>query len=200
MRVLVLRAHPDTDRVGSHVSARAVAALEAGGHTVDAVDLYDLDGAGTPFSPVLTAAERRAYHGPEPVVDETVADQIERLRAAGALLVCYPTWAGGVPAVFKGWLDRVLVPGVGFRFDEGGRVRPGLTHLRHLGAVTVSDQGRLRTLVMGDGGRATIARRLRATCGWRTRFDWLALRGRIGHDPAVVERFATRVESRMRRW
>ena len=43
------------------------------------------------------------------------------------LVFVYPTWWSGLPAILKGWLERVMVPGVGFVFDEQtGKVRPGL--------------------------------------------------------------------------
>ncbi len=198
MRVLVLHAHPDPASATSTLFQRVCDTLADSGHDVDPVDLYDLD--GRPFAPALTPDERRAYHGPDPVVDPVVADQIERLRSARALVFCYPTWWFGPPAVLKGWFDRVLVPGVGFRFDERGRVRPGLTHIRRLAAITVHDRGRVVTTLAGDGGRLTIARRIRATCGWRTRLDWLALYRGDRPCGERQRRFADRVAGRLARW
>ena len=48
------------------------------------------------------------------------------------MVFVYPTWWSGLPAILKGWLDRVMVPGVGFRFDEQGKVKPGLHQVRRI--------------------------------------------------------------------
>ena len=75
---------------------------------VDDCDLY-----AEGFNPVMSAEERRHYH------DATrnrapVAGYVERLLAAEALILCHPTWCFGPPAILKGFLDRVLMPGVSF--------------------------------------------------------------------------------------
>ena len=49
----------------------------------------------------------------------------------------YPTWWSGLPAILKGWLERVMVPGVGFTFDSRtGKVKPGLTHVRRIVGIS----------------------------------------------------------------
>ena len=65
----------------------------------------------------LSPAERTAYHGDHPVIDELVQSQIDLVQSVEALVFVYPTWWSGLPAVLKGWLERVMVPGVGFRFE-----------------------------------------------------------------------------------
>jgi hypothetical protein len=75
--------------------------------------------------------------------------------ARRALVFVYPTWWSGLPAILKGWLERVLVPGVGFVLDERtNKVRPGLGQVRHL--VGISTYGSPRSYVRsstttGDG-------------------------------------------------
>ena len=61
----------------------------------------------------------------------------------------YPTWWSGLPAVLKGWLERVMVPGVGFTFDaQSGKVQPGLRHVRRI--VGISTYGSPWTLRQAD--------------------------------------------------
>ena len=63
-------------------------------------------------------------------------------RAAEALIFSFPVWNFGYPAILKGFLDRVLLPGVSFRLVDG-QVRPNLTHIQKLAAVTTYGGTRL---------------------------------------------------------
>src|SRR6478609_10447523 len=127
MRAVVVLAHPDPQSFGHAVAEAACAALRASGH--DPV-LHDLYAEG--FRATMSAAEHHAYHGEQPVLDPLVRRHVDDVLAAEALVLVYPTWVSTVPAILKGWLERVMVPGVGFEFSRSGRVVPGLTHVRHL--------------------------------------------------------------------
>jgi putative NADPH-quinone reductase len=67
---------------------------------------------------------------------------VERLFAAQGLVLCFPVWCFGPPAILKGFIDRVMVPGVSFKLDEHGVLRPNLTHIRRLAAVTTDGRKR----------------------------------------------------------
>ena len=95
------------------------AALAANGHTVHLLDLYALG-----FRAAMSADERRAYHGEQPIIDPLVAEHAALVRACEALVFVYPTWWSAMPAILKGWLERVLVPGVGFDVRRQGQSRP----------------------------------------------------------------------------
>ena len=112
MRALVVLAHPCRDSFALSAARSAITGLERAGHDVDLIDLY-ADG----FRAAMSRDERVAYDTDDPICDEQVRDHIARLRAAQLLVFVYPTWWSGLPAVLKGWLERVMVPGVGFRFD-----------------------------------------------------------------------------------
>ena len=128
MRALVVIAHPVEDSFCQATAARVVTGLRTGGHGVDVIDLYEDD-----FRAAMSLEERIAYHTDAPIVDAQVADHVTRLRRAEIVVFVYPTWWAGMPAILKGWFDRVLVPGVGFEFDERtGKVKPALTQVRHL--------------------------------------------------------------------
>lgn len=193
MRALVIVAHPVTDSFCHALADRAVAGLEAGGHDVTVLDLY-----AEGFRAAMSPEERRAYHDDEPVIDPMVARHADVVLAAEVLVFVYPTWWSGLPAILKGWLERVLVPGVGFRFDERtGRVRPGLGQIRHL--VGISTYGSPRTYVrlVNDNGRRTITRALRMSCGFRVRSRWHGLYAVDTSTAAERVRFAARVEADM---
>ena len=152
-RALVLFAHPCPESFSAALHARVVEKLAARGGEVDDCDL-NAEG----FSPVLTEAERRGYHDLDH--NQTpVHTYVERLQAAQALVLVFPVWNFGYPAILKGFFDRVFLPGVSFRL-EGGRVRPNLTHIRKLAAVTTYGGTRLRAWLSGDPPRHVVKRAL----------------------------------------
>ncbi|MGA1077010.1 MAG: NAD(P)H-dependent oxidoreductase, partial [Ilumatobacteraceae bacterium] len=94
-------------------------------HSVTVIDL-----AG--FGIAMTADERRAYETDDPIVDPRVRSSADAVSEASVLAFVTPLLSSGLSAPVKGWLDRVLVPGVGFVIGEDGRMRPGLRHIRQL--------------------------------------------------------------------
>jgi putative NADPH-quinone reductase len=169
MRVVVVVAHPNPASFTQAIAAAATAALERSGHEVTVLDL-----AGDGFRAAMSAEERVAYHGDEPVVDPMVAEHVRLVRHAEALVFVYPTWWSSVPAVLKGWLERVMVPGVGFAFNDRDRVRPALTNVRRIVGISTYGSPWRYVKLVNDNGRRTITRALRVSTGLRTRCRWLA--------------------------
>jgi NAD(P)H dehydrogenase (quinone) len=197
MEVLVVCAHPDRDSFTHALTAAAERGLATAGHDVRTLDLYALG-----FRAAMSPEEHRAYQAwqspaPPPLLDPMAAQHAGFVAAAEVLVFVYPTWWSQPPAILKGWLERVLVPGVSFTFDGNGKVRPGMQHVRRL--VGISTYGSPWTYVklMQDGGRRTITRALRMSCGMRTPTTWLGL---YAVDSAGAEEraaFLDRVEHRM---
>lgn len=150
-RALVLFAHPCAESFSAALHDVVVDRLTARGWEVDDCDL-NAEG----FNPVLTAEERRSYHDVGPNLDP-VQGYVDRLRAAQALVLVFPVWNFGYPAILKGFFDRVFLPGVSFRLEEG-KVMPNLTHIRKLAAVTTYGGTRLRAIMAGDPPRHVVKR------------------------------------------
>ena len=131
MRVVVVVAHPDPDSFTHAIASTAAAALSKAGHQTTVVDLY-----GEGFRVAMSKGEWLAYHGDRPILDPMVERHAEIIKQAEALVFVYPTWWSTMPAILKGWLERVLVPGVGFVFDEKQRVRRGLTQVRRIVGIS----------------------------------------------------------------
>ena len=193
MLALVVVAHPSADSYCRALAARAEAGLLAAGHDVVVLDLYDLG-----FRVAMTTEEREAYHGETPILDPMVAEHAALVQRAEAIVFVYPTWWSGLPAMLKGWLERVLVPGVGFVLDERtNKVRPGLGQMRRLVGISTYGSPRWYVRLVNDNGRRVINRALRMSCGLRVRTTWL---GRYAIDtstPAEREEFLALVERRM---
>lgn len=154
MRVLVLYAHPVETSFHAVLHARAVEELSRAGHEVDDCDLYAED-----FDPRLSREERLAYHDSE-VNQSNVASYVARLKNAEALVLCFPVWSFGYPAILKGFFDRVFLPGVSFTM-ENGKAAPCLHNITKVAAVTTYGASRFKAMLVGDPPRKAIKRALR---------------------------------------
>jgi putative NADPH-quinone reductase len=194
-QVLVVVAHPCHDSFTHAVARSAVEGLDRAGHRTDVIDLY-ADG----FRTAMSLDERLAYETPEPILDDQVNRHVALLRAADTIVFVYPTWWSGLPAILKGWLERVTVPGVGFTFDERtDKVRPGLTHLRRIVGVSTYGSRRAYVLAVNDNGRRTLTRALRMAAGLRARTTWLGMYALDTSTAADRAEFIQRVRDRMGR-
>lgn len=158
MRVLLVYAHPVEISFNAALRDRIAASLSPRHE----VDLLDLNAEG--FDPVMSRAERLGYHA-SPDNIAPVAEYVARLRAAQGLVLCFPAWSFGPPAILKGWIDRVMLPGVSLHIRPDGRVQGGLTHLQKLGGVVTYGQTRWRARLMGDYPRKLVCRYLRHSAG-----------------------------------
>ena len=109
MHVLLIYCHPCPDSFSATLLEVATEALRSAGHDVEIRQLYAEN-----FDPVRNAEERRRYYD-ESFQRGAPADHIASLQRAEALVLVYPTWWFGPPAMLKGWFDRVWLPGVAFR-------------------------------------------------------------------------------------
>ena len=193
MKVLLVVAHPCPDSFSQACAAAAARGLTHAGHAVDTIDLYAVD-----FRAAMSHEERVAYESDHPILDPMIDDHASRLLAADAIVFVYPTWWSGLPAVLKGWLERVMVPGVGFTLDEQTRkVQPGLRNIRRIVGISTYGSPWHYVKLMNDNGRRTIARALRLSCGWRTRTTWLALYSLDTVDADRRQRHLDHIESRL---
>ena len=187
MRVLVIYAHPVETSYAAALHATVLQALRTR-HDVRDLDLY-ADG----FDPRLSRDERLYYHDTAANV-APVAKYVDLLRWAEAVVFCFPVWCFGLPAILKGFFDRVLIPGVAFDID-GAKVTPRLTHIRRIVAVT--SYGRARWMVrfsIGDLPRAHITRYFRWFCGKDTGVSYLAHYHMNVSTDATRARFLARVQ------
>lgn len=191
MRILVLHAHPDPESFNAALYRTAVATLEAAGHEVDGCDLY-----AEGFEPRLSREERRAYldvpHNRAPV-----ERSIQRLEWAEALVLVYPVWNFGLPAILKGFFDRVFLPGVSFRLVDG-RATPNLSNIKTIVAVTSYGATRWRAALVGDPPRRFVTRALRLLVAVRARTTYLAHYDMNRSTDRSRAAFLARVEQRLR--
>jgi putative NADPH-quinone reductase len=194
MRVLLLFCHPVETSFHAALHQTARSALTRAGHEVDDLDLY-----AEGFDPVLSREERIAYH------DTThnranIQPYVDRLRAAQALVLCFPVWNFGPPAMLKGFLDRVLVPGVAFELGDDASFTPALQHIERLAAITSYGRPRWWAWWVGDPPRKMIKRQLRGLIKPGARTRYLAHYAIDASTPASRQRFLGRVAQTMARF
>ncbi|WP_342360615.1 NAD(P)H-dependent oxidoreductase [Terrarubrum flagellatum] len=193
MRVLVLYAHPVAESFIAALQRAAVEALRAAGHEVDLCDLY-----AEGFNPVLSRDERVGYH--DLVTNRApVAAYVERVLAAEALVLCHPVWNFGYPAILKGFFDRVFLPGVSFRMENGQTV-PNLGNIRKLGVVATYGAARWRAFLLGDPPRKNAMNILRRMIAPGAPARYLALYDMNRAGKADREAFLSLVDKEMRRF
>jgi putative NADPH-quinone reductase len=143
MKILVLLAHPQPGSFNHALAETVVATLEQSGHDVAFHDLYR-EG----FDPVMTAAEIPTDGRPA----LEIARHCDELATAEGIVVVHPNWWGQPPAILKGWIDRVVRPGVAYRFREGDEGVPeGLLVAKTALVLNTSNTERERELeVFGD--------------------------------------------------
>ena len=144
MQVLYLYCHPVPESYHGALRAVALAGLAKAGHSVDLCDLY-----AERFDPVLGPAERRSYHDIE-CNQRGLESYVDRLRRAEALVVQFPTWGFGAPAMLKGFLDRLILPGVAFDLNDPARVRPLLQNIHTIAGISTYGRSRWAARYMGD--------------------------------------------------
>jgi putative NADPH-quinone reductase len=189
----VLYAHPVETSFNAALHRTIVERLTAAGHSVDDCDLYAEN-----FDPRMSRAERLAYHE-ERLPSGEINSYVERLRRADALVLSFPVWNYGYPAILKGFFDRVFLPGVSFKLVDGKSV-PCLYNIRKIAAVTTYGGSRFRALLMGDPPRKLVTRLLRSTVKPLAPVSYLAHYSMNTSTAASREKFMARVAERMGRF
>lgn len=194
MRCLVVYCHPVPESFAAAVRDRAIAALSDSGHEVRLVDLY-----AEGFDPILSADERRNMD--RAPTDPALAPHIENIRWAEAILFVYPTWWYGPPAMLKGWLDRVWATDVAFKLPpDGGRIVSLVSHIKKIGVVTTCGASPWISFLMGQPGRKTILRGVRALCAPTARTLYVAHYDMDRSTPESRAAYLGKVKRKLARW
>lgn len=196
MRALVIYCHPKPTSFTAAVRDRVLGHLQDHGAETRLIDLY-----AEGFSPVLTAHDLDIYED-ESRNRQGIESPIDDLLWCDTLIFVYPTWWYGLPAILKGWLDRVLVPGLAFLMpnDTHKDIRPGLGHISRLGVFTTCGASWWLTRMIGAPGKRTLLRGLRLLCAKNCRTAFAAHYLMDSSTPDSRARHLERVSKTMRRF
>ncbi|AZF58709.1 NAD(P)H-dependent oxidoreductase [Pseudomonas sp. R11-23-07] len=134
MHALIVVAHHDSQSLTHSVAAQVGGGLSASGHTFEIADL-----AAEGFDPRYTAADHRVHRSRATPPADVLAEQA-RIERADALVVVFPIYWWSMPALLKGWIDRVFVNGWAIDYGPDTPVTKKLRHLQvHLLALGAAD-------------------------------------------------------------
>ena len=189
MRVLVIYCHPVPESFAAAAHATVLQALAAGGHEVTDVDLY-----GEGFDPVMRRQDRLDYQNTARNI-RPVRKYDEQLAAAEAIVLVYPAWWYGMPAMLKGYFERVWLPGVAFDVTPDGRVLTDrLQNIHRIIVVTTYGASWwMVRLAIGDPARKIVSRAVRALCARDCRVDWYVHYNMDSATPRQLSRFLKRI-------
>ncbi len=110
MNILIILAHPDKQSFNHAIAEECKKRLIENGHSVIFHDLHD-----EKFDPILTS-EEIPRNGK---INDLVKMHCDDLTQCDGIIVVHPNWWGQPPAILKGWIDRVIRPGVAYGFQQG---------------------------------------------------------------------------------
>lgn len=194
MRVLYIYCHPLPESFHAGIRAEALAGLQRAGHEVDLLDLY-----AEGFDPVLSAEGRRNYHNVERNRDG-LENYVERLQRCDAVVLQFPTWCFGMPAMLKGYFDRVLLPGVSIDLSDPGNVKPLLGNIKKIAGISTYGRPRWMALYMGDPSRVMATRYLKRLTGSTASVQYHALYNMNVVTDAQRRAFIAKVGTAMERF
>ncbi|MEM0908174.1 MAG: NAD(P)H-dependent oxidoreductase [Pseudomonadota bacterium] len=192
MRALIVYANPNPESYSAHLRDVAIDALQARGAEVRVHDLY-----GDDFAPAMTCQERADYHTAG-TNERTIAPYLSDVKWCDTVVFVYPTWWFNMPAMLKGWLDKVLVPEATFILPtKTSPMQPKLQNVTTLAAITTCGASWLQSKFVGEPARKTLLRGMRFICSPRCRTQYVALFkiDTSTHDQRV--RYANRVRNIM---
>lgn len=131
MKYLIISSHPYNGSFNAGVAKSIKETAEQKGHEVSKIDLVS-DG----FNPVMTAGDLKAW-GQGSSIDPMVKSYQAMIEAADILVFPFPVWWGTMPAVLKGFCDKVLLPGWAYRYGENGEMIGQLTSKKAIVITTM---------------------------------------------------------------
>jgi len=196
MNCLVVTAHPLPESLCLTLTQQVVDQLKTAGHTVVLEDL-----CADNFDPCLSPAERASYYSSAYDAAQVIGP-VERLLAAEALVLLFPTWWFGFPAVMKGWFDRVWAPGIAYdHAHDFGPIKPRLKNLKRVLVVTtLGAPWWVDRLIMRQPVKKVVKTALLSTCTLGCKFEMLSLYKAENLPPERVDRFTERIYKRLERW
>ncbi len=112
MNISIILAHPISASFNHAIAKSAARFLKELGHTVKFHDLYKEN-----FNPILPAEEIPQDGKTDSVIDK----YCNEISKCDGIIIVHPNWWGQPPAIMKGWIDRVLRPGIAYEFKEGDK-------------------------------------------------------------------------------
>lgn len=190
MKCLVVTAHPLMNSLSSFLTDTVVHKLRSMGHEVYIEDLYAQN-----FDPLLSKDERESYYGSS-YDSSHVEGQVKRLQESEALVLIFPTWWFGFPAILKGWFDRVWGPGIAFDHTEDfGPIKPRLENLKKVLVITtLGAPWWVDRLLLRQPVKRILKLAILGTCAGKSKLKFLSLYKCEKQTEQEISRFCKKIE------
>ncbi len=110
MKILIILGHPDKQSFNHAIANECKQRLIENGHSVIFHDLHEEN-----FDPIITTTEV-PKNGK---INDLVKKHCDDLTKSDGIIIVHPNWWGQPPAILKGWIDRIIRPGIAYRFNDG---------------------------------------------------------------------------------
>lgn len=194
MNALVIYSHPVEGSFCSAMRDAAIAGLTSAGHSVALIDL-----ASDGFDPVMSHDEWNMYISGSGEIPTGLERYVELVKKSEIFVFVYPTWWSGLPAQLKGWLERVMVPGVAFQLDEKNKMKPVLTHVKHVFVLSTFGSPKMYVKLINNNGRRILVRALRMSGSWKMRTTTLGMHALDACSHADRQEFLDRITHKLAR-
>jgi NAD(P)H dehydrogenase (quinone) len=192
---LVVLAHPGGNSLSHLFAEDIVRSAQTSGHKVKLLDL-----CAEGFDPVLTRAERAGYYQAAPDLAAISAHAAD-LASAKTLVLVFPAWWFGMPAILKGWIDRVFAPQIAFdHANDFGPIKPRLTRLENVLVITtLGSPWWVDWFVMRRPVRRILKTAVFGLCAPQAKFKMLSFYSAEKPSPAHIEAFCSKVRANFER-
>lgn len=169
MNVKIIYAHPNPWSYNKAILDNVLIALEEAGHRVDLLDLYYDD-----FNPVMTKYDLGAATKQKPV-DPKIHEYQKRIENADHLIFIFPIWFESVPAILKGYIDKVFSNGWAYKSVKGKKMPVGqLTYLNATVITTMGVSKSVYRLFFNNAVKGVLINGCLSFCGVQ-RIKWIKL-------------------------
>ncbi|MFG4003328.1 NAD(P)H-dependent oxidoreductase [Flavobacterium aquidurense] len=169
MRIVIVFNHPYKGSYCSAILNAVIKGLKKANHEIDLIHL-DNDG----FNPIMSEADLKAFVEHKPI-DPQVIDYSERLKTAGHLIFIFPIWWDLMPATTKGFVDRVLSPGIVYdHHPRGFGLVPLLKNLKGVTIITTMNKPKIMySLLIGNLIKKAMIKSVFKTMGYKN-LNWIS--------------------------
>jgi putative NADPH-quinone reductase len=169
MRTVIVFNHPNEGSYCNAILHSVTNGLQKANHEVDVINL-DKDG----FNPAMSKADLKAFVDHKPI-DPQVIDYNERLKKAHHLIFIFPIWWDIMPAATKGFIDRVLSPGIVYEHHPRGfGLVPLLKELKGVTVITTMNKPQIMySLIIGNLIRKAMLKSVFKTMGYKN-LSWIS--------------------------
>ena len=193
MKVVIVFNHPYEGSYCNAILNSVKTGLQKNTHEIDVIHL-DKEG----FNPVMTAEDLKAFVDRNPV-DPQVIEYKKRLSQADHLVFIFPVWWELMPALTKGFIDKVIFPGAAYEYKGRYGMAPLFKNIKSITVITtMNTPGIIYRLIFGNA----IKKALLTGTFWKTGYKnrkWISFNGVKMATDARRKKWLEKIERRFTR-